>query len=107
MPVSVLAGPISTQLPLGTIIINVSGSFLIGFFGTLTLAHGRFPVSDNIRIFVMAIPGGRAAAEPLLRQGAARVTPHAFRRPAQAGAGVGFPLRARRGGPGVRDGYFR
>jgi CrcB protein len=41
--VSVLAGPISTHLPLGTLIINVTGSFLIGFFGTLTIAHGRFP----------------------------------------------------------------
>lgn len=51
--VSVLAGPISAHLPLGTIIINVTGSFLIGFFGTLTIAHGRFPVSENIRIFVM------------------------------------------------------
>jgi CrcB protein len=51
--VSVLAGPISTRLPWGTIVINMSGSFLIGLFGTLTLAHGRFPVSENVRIFVM------------------------------------------------------
>lgn len=51
--VSVLASPISTHLPLGTLIINVSGSFVIGFFGTLTLAEGRFPVSENIRIFIM------------------------------------------------------
>lgn len=39
--------------PGGTILINVAGSFVIGFFGTLTLAHGRFPVSENIRLFVM------------------------------------------------------
>jgi len=51
--VSVLAGPISTHMPLGTLIINVTGSFLIGFFGTLTVAHGRFPVSENVRLFVM------------------------------------------------------
>jgi CrcB protein len=51
--VSVLAAPISRQLPLGTILINISGSFVIGLFGTLTLAHGRFPVSENIRLFVM------------------------------------------------------
>ena len=51
--VSVLALPISRDLPWGTILINVAGSFVIGFFGTLTLAHGRFPVSKNIRLFVM------------------------------------------------------
>ena len=51
--ISVLAAPISRQLPLGTILINISGSFVIGLFGTLTLAHGKFPVSENIRLFVM------------------------------------------------------
>jgi CrcB protein len=34
-------------------IINVTGSLLIGFFGTLTLAHGRYPASDSVRLFVM------------------------------------------------------
>jgi fluoride exporter len=52
--VSVLALPISRELPWGTIAINISGSFVIGFIGTLTLAHGRFPVSENARLFVMA-----------------------------------------------------
>jgi CrcB protein len=51
--ISVLALPVSRQLPLGTIAINITGSFIIGLFGTLTLAHGRFPVSDNVRLFVM------------------------------------------------------
>jgi fluoride exporter len=51
--VSVLALPISRELPWGTIIINVTGSFIIGLFGTLTLAHGRYPASDNLRLFVM------------------------------------------------------
>ena len=57
--VSILAGPISGQLPWGTIIINITGCALIGFFGTLTLAHGRYPVSENMRLFVMTgICGG-------------------------------------------------
>ncbi len=56
---SVLASPISRSLPWGTILINVSGSFVIGLFGTLTLASGRFPVSENLRLLVMiGICGG-------------------------------------------------
>lgn len=51
--VSVLAMPVSRDLPWGTIIINITGSLIIGLFGTLTLAHGRLPLSDNIRLFVM------------------------------------------------------
>ena len=47
------AAPLSQNLPWGTIIINIAGSFVIGFFGTLTLAHGRFPVSETVRLFVM------------------------------------------------------
>ncbi len=45
--------PASQTLPLGTILVNVTGSFIIGFFGTLTLSEGRFPVSEDIRLFVM------------------------------------------------------
>jgi CrcB protein len=51
--VSVLALPVSSQLPWGTIFINVSGSLIIGFFGTLTLAGGRYPVCESLRLFVM------------------------------------------------------
>ena len=51
--IGVWAAPISQNLPWGTIIINIAGSFVIGFFGTLTLAHGRYPVSETIRLFVM------------------------------------------------------
>ena len=46
--VSLLALPISRELPWGTIIINITGSFVIGLFGTLTLASGRFPVSEKL-----------------------------------------------------------
>ncbi|WP_159013312.1 fluoride efflux transporter CrcB [Acidisoma sp. S159] len=44
---------LSRDLPLGTIGINILGSFIIGLFGTLTLAHGRYPLSENARLFVM------------------------------------------------------
>ena len=47
------AAKISPSLPWGTILINIAGSFVIGFFGTLTLAGGRFPVSETWRVFVM------------------------------------------------------
>lgn len=50
---SVLMLPVSRDLPWGTIAINVTGSFVIGFFGTLTLAQGRYPMSENLRLFVM------------------------------------------------------
>ena len=45
--------PISDKLPWGTIIINVVGSFIIGFAGTLTLSQGKFPLSENARLFIM------------------------------------------------------
>ena len=51
--ISVWALPISRGVPWGTIGINVIGSFTIGFFGTSTLALGRYPVSENVRLFVM------------------------------------------------------
>jgi len=57
---SVATAPYSRAMPWGTILaINTLGSFVIGFYGTLTLAHGRFPVSENMRLFVMVgICGG-------------------------------------------------
>jgi CrcB protein len=51
--VSMWALPISREMPFGTILINVTGSFVIRFFGTLTLAHGRYPVPETVRLFVM------------------------------------------------------
>jgi CrcB protein len=56
---AVLALPISSTVPWGTVLINVSGSFAIGFVGTLTLGHGRYPMPELARLFFMVgICGG-------------------------------------------------
>jgi CrcB protein len=50
---------VSSGIPFGTILINVLGSFVIGYFGTLTLQSGKYHASDNLRLFVMVgICGG-------------------------------------------------
>jgi len=44
---------VSMGFPYGTVFINILGSFVIGYFGTLTLHGSRFSVSSNMRLFVM------------------------------------------------------
>jgi protein CrcB len=51
-----ITGP---HFPWGTIFINIIGSFIIGFFGTLTASDSRFAVPADARAFVMiGICGG-------------------------------------------------
>lgn len=51
--VGLWAAPISQSLPWATILINIAGSFLIGFVGTMTLAGGRYPLPESLRLFLM------------------------------------------------------
>lgn len=54
-----LAQRFGESFPLGTLVVNVSGSFLIGFFATLTGADGRLLIGPTARNFFMAgICGG-------------------------------------------------
>lgn len=56
LTVARITGP---QFPWGTILINIIGSFVIGFFGTLTASGSRFSVPPDARTFVMVgICGG-------------------------------------------------
>jgi len=55
----VVANQIGATFPWGTIVVNVTGSFVIGFFATLTGPEGRWFVSGNSRQFFMTgICGG-------------------------------------------------
>ncbi|HEX4181367.1 MAG TPA: fluoride efflux transporter CrcB [Caulobacteraceae bacterium] len=48
-----IAGWFGQAFPWGTLFINVFGSFVIGFFATLTGPDGRILVSGDVRQFVM------------------------------------------------------
>jgi len=54
-----IANAMGQTFPWGTLAVNATGSFIIGFFGTLTGPDGRFLLSGATRQFVMiGICGG-------------------------------------------------
>ena len=56
---SLVANWFGQSFPWGTLLVNVSGSFMIGFFATLTGPDGRLLVGSDVRQFVMVgICGG-------------------------------------------------
>jgi fluoride exporter len=54
-----VARSVGETFPWGTMVINISGSFVIGFFGALTGPDGRWFIGSNARQFVIiGICGG-------------------------------------------------
>ena len=49
----VIAIRYGSSFPWGTMFVNVTGSFIIGFFATLTAPEGRWLVGPSVRNFFM------------------------------------------------------
>lgn len=50
---NLIAEQVHSGFPWGTLVVNITGSFAIGFFATLTLPDGRWPAHNHTRHFFM------------------------------------------------------
>lgn len=54
-----IAQKFGETLPVGTLLVNISGSFVLGFFAALTSPDGRLLVSPGFRqFFMIGVCGG-------------------------------------------------
>jgi CrcB protein len=55
----IVANQVGEFFPIGTLVVNVTGSFAVGFFATLTDPQGRFLVPSSFRqFFMIGVCGG-------------------------------------------------
>jgi fluoride exporter len=85
-----VANHFGETFPWGTLIVNVTGSFVIGFFATLTGPDGRLLVGSEARQFVMiGICGGYTTFSSFSLQTLSLVRDGEM---ARAGANIGFSV---------------
>jgi fluoride exporter len=55
----VIANRFGQSFPWGALFVNITGSFVIGFFASVTAPEGRWPVSPTARnFFMIGVCGG-------------------------------------------------